>query len=197
MTKFIILISSQILFFTFLFLVLPSILIKERPGILQTSYVETLSLDTKNNFTQEFISDQNNLQSISILLKNPVLLNKSQIKIELQDQNKNTIRSLETSGISVGDPSWITFKFPYINSQIGDKFFIKISTDNSKTDNLFIYGNQKDKSINFKTTYTTPNIKESIKKTIVFQLNQIKQRNPIETMIYIILIIILDIYLSL
>lgn len=194
-SKIFILIISQLLFLSFLFIILPSIFIKERPGIYQTSYTETLSLDTKNSFTQEFISNQNNLQSISVLLKNPALTNKSQVKIELQDQNKNTLRSLNTSGISIGDPSWIYFKFPYINSQKGDKFFIKISTDNQLSDHLFIYGNNKDKSINFKTTYTTKNIKDSFQETIIFQINQFQQRNISENIIYASLIIALNIFI--
>lgn len=188
-------IISELLFLLFLLIILPSIFIQERPGVHQTSYNETLSLDTKNSFNQEFISDKNNLRSISILLKNPALINKSQVKIELQDQNNITLRSLETSGISIGDPSWINFEFPYINSQKGDKFFIKISTDNQKSDNLFIYGDNKSKNINFKTTFTSKNIKESFKDNLNQQLENLKSRDIFQTIIYSSLLLLTNIFI--
>ena len=78
------------------------------------------------------------LNSISVLLKNPALVNKSQIKIELLDKDKKLLKSLQTSGISVGDPSWITFKFPNIETKKGDTLFIKVHTDNPKPDTLYI-----------------------------------------------------------
>ena len=174
---------------------MPSIFIKEQPGIKQTSHKDTLSLDIKNSFIQEFISDQNNLQSISILLKNPALVNKSQVKIELQDQNQKTIKSLETSGLSINDPGWIKFKFPYINSKKGDKFFIKISTDNSRPDSLFIYGDNKNKSINFKTTYTFSSIQESFKENINKQINNFKIRNIFYSIAYLILLVLINIFI--
>lgn len=189
------LIISELIFLIFLLIILPSIFIQERPGIKQTSYKDTLSLDIKNSFIQEFISDQNNLQSISILLKNPALVNKSQIKIELQDQNQSTIKFLETSGLSINDPGWIKFKFPYINSKKGDKFFIKISTDNQKPDNLFIYGDNKTKSINFKTTYTVSNIKESLKENINQQINNFKTRNIFYSITFLFLLLLTNIFI--
>ena len=194
-SKLMFLIISELIFLFFLLIILPSIFIKEQPGIKQTSYKDTLSLDIKNSFIQEFISDQNNLQSISILLKNPALVNKSQVKIELQDQNQKTIKSLETSGLSINDPGWIKFKFPYINSKKGDKFFIKISTDNSKPDSLFIYGDNKNKSINFKTTYTFSSIQESFKENINKQINNFKTRNIFYSIAYLILLVLINIFI--
>lgn len=193
--KLMFLIISELIFLFFLLIILPSIFIKERPGIKQTSYKNTLSLDIKNSFIQEFTSDQNNLQSISILLKNPALANKSQVKIELQDQNQNTIKFLDTSGLSINDPSWIKFKFPYLNSKKGDKFFIKVSTDNPKPDSLFIYGDNKNKSINFKTTYTFFSIQESFKENINQQINNFKNRNIFYSIAYLLLLVLINIFI--
>jgi len=194
-SKLFILIISELIFLAFLFLILPSVFIRERPGINQTSYNETLSLDTKNSFSKEFISDQDNLQSISVLLKNPALANKSQVKIELQDQNKNTLKFLETSGHSINDPGWVNFKFPYINSKKGDKFFIKISTDNQQSDKLFIYGDLKNKNINFKTTFTTKNINESFEKNLNQQIKNFQSRNIFQSVIYLFLLLLINIFI--
>jgi len=192
-SKFFILIISEVFFLLFLLIILPSFLIKERPGVYQTSFTETLSLDTKNSFNQEFISDQNNLESISVLLKNPALINKSQVKIELQDQNKNTIRSLNTSGISIGDPSWINFKFPYINSQKGDIFIVKVSTDNPLSDHLYIYGNNENQNINFKTTYKSSSIINSIKENLDYRKETILNSNHFYSIYYLTILIITNI----
>lgn len=191
--KLALLIISELTFLAIILIVLPSIFIKERPGISQTSYNDTLSLDTKNSFSQEFISDKNNLRSISVLLKNPGLISKDQVKIELQNQNKEIIQTLNTSGISIGDPSWINFEFPYVNSKKGDKFTINISTDNPKMDNLYVYGNRSSKNINFKTIYTATNLKESFKNNIDHQLSQIKQRNLVQNISYLTIILLLAI----
>lgn len=195
--KLALLIISELTFLATILIVLPSIFIKERPGVSQTSYNDTLSLDTKNSFSQEFTSDKNNLRSISVLLKNPGLVSKDQIKIELQDQSKVTLRHLETSGISIGDPSWVNFEFPYINSQKGDKFFIKISTNNQQLDHLYVYGNRQSKDINFKTTYTARNLKESFQNNIEYQKNQIHQRSFISIISYLTIILLLNIFFSL
>lgn len=204
--KLIILIFSELIFLFFLFIILPTIFIKERPGTHQTSYSDVLSLDTKNSFNQEFIADQNNLKSFSVLLKNPGVINKSQIEIEtqnqskivtieLQDKNKNTLKLFETSGLSIGDPSWINFKFPHLNSQKGDKFFIKVSTNNELSDHFFIYGDYKSKSINFKTTYTTSNFKESFKENINQQINNFKFRNIFYSITYLLLLVLINIFI--
>ncbi len=196
-SKITILIFSEIIIYIFLFFVLPSVFIRERPGISKTSYNEILPLDQKNSFNQEFISDQNNLRSISVQLKNPQLNNQSKIKIELQNQDHTTLQTLETSGISIGDPSWTNFEFPYLHSQKGDKFFIKISTDNQKMDSLYVYGNRQDNSINLKTTYSYPSFKISLQKNIDYQFNQIKQRSFLEIIKYSGLLVVLNIFIIL
>ncbi len=193
--KILILIVSETLFLIFILVILPSLFIKERPGISQTSFQNTLSLDTKNSYTQEIITDKSNLQTVSVLLKNPALQNTSHVNIELLDNNKNIIRSLTTSGVSIADPSWISFKFPFVPSKSGDKFFIKLTSDNPKTDTLFVYGNLKDKSIDYKTTYTSGSIKSSFKNTIMEQINLFHQRNLVHVSLFIIILIILNILL--
>lgn len=191
--KFIILIFFEILFFGSLFIVLPSLFIREKSGVSKTQSQNILPLDTKNNYVQEFVTDRDNLQSISILLKNPQLFNQSQINIDLLDKNRNILRSLKTSGVSVGDPSWIDFKFSIVSSKAGDKFFIKITTDNTKMDSLYVYGNEKDKSINYKTTYTSKNLKESFTNNLKEQSQKFNKINKIYLTIYLLLIIGLNI----
>lgn len=192
--KFVILIFSEILYLGSLFIVFPTLFIKEKSGISDTKSQDILLLDTKNSYSQEFISNQNNLQSVSLLIKNPQLLNQSKIKIDVLDQDKKVLRSLETSGVSIGDPNWINFKFPYLSSKIGDKFFIRITTDNTKSDSLYVYGNSLDKSINYKTFYVSKNIKESFKSNLDEQIQKFNKMNKFFLIFYSLLIIGLNIF---
>jgi len=206
--KLFILIISELLFFFFLLIILPSVLIKKRDGVSQTFYSEVLSLDINHSFTQKFIADYDNLRSISVLLKNPGIINKNQIEIEtqsqskmvtieLQDKNKNIINSLETSGLSIGDPSWITYNFPYIDSKKGDTFYIKVSTNNELNDQFFIYGDNQSKSINFRSNYASKNFKESFRKNISYQLEKFSQRKMFDNIVYFGLIVFFDILIIL
>ena len=190
--KFGLILVGEIAFLAIIFVVLPAIFIKERPGVSQTSLNETLSLDTKNSFLQEVVSNRDNLRSVSVLLKNPGLINKDQVIIELQDASQNTLHTLNTSGISIGDPSWINFEFPAVNSKKGDRFFIKITTANQQPDHLFVYGSHSNKNINFKTTYTANNLKESLKNNLEYQKNQIKERSTSQIIVYIAAIVLLN-----
>jgi len=201
--KFLLIIPAEITFIFFLLIILPTIFLKEKPGIFQTSYYHILSLDSKNNFSQEFIADKNNLQSVSVLLKNPGVINKSQIeiesqnqdkniKIELQDKNKSVLKSFNILGVNIGDPSWINFNFPCFFSQKGDKFFINISTDSELSDRFFVYADSHN-SINFKTTYVSNSFKESFKDNLEQQINNFKSRNVFQTGFYLFTIVLVNI----
>lgn len=204
--KLFVLMISEILFLFFMFVILPSFLIKERPGTQQLSYSDVLSLDIKNSYNQEFIANQDNLELISVLLKNPGVINKSQIeietqnqnktvKIELQDQNKNTLNSFETKWSSVGDPSWVNVEFPNSNYKNGDKFFINVSTTNQLPDRFFIYGDVNSKSINFRTTYQSSNLINSLKLNLNQQINNFKSRNIFYNISYFFIILLINIFI--
>ena len=191
--NFLIPILGEVLFLIIILFIFPVLFIKEKPGISVLNFKDILPLDVKTSYNQKIIIDQNNLQSISLLLKNPQLFNQSSITIDLLDQDKNILRSLKTSGASVGDPNWVNFKFPYIQSKIGDTFFIKITTDNTKLDSIYVYGDWESKSINYKTTYFYGNIKESFKSNLEKQFEKINQMNKIYLGFYSFLIIGLNI----
>lgn len=196
-SKFLILIIAEIFFLTFLFIILPTIFIKERNGISQTSFENILTLDIKHTYLQSFTTDHNNLNSVSVLVKNPALKSTDQVKIELQNDSRNTIQVLNISGQGIGDPSWIRFKFPSVKSHYGDIFYIKV-TSNAKQDNdLYIYGNQENQSLNFKTTYKSSTFKDSLKEEIIFQKVKLSKLSKIPTFVYLVMLIVTNILLFL
>lgn len=190
--KFLLIIPAEIIFIFFLLIILPTMFLKEKPGVYQTSYKDTLSLNSKNTYLQQIKTDRNNLNSFSVLLKNPELKSNDIVNLDLLNSNKEIIQSLKTSGISISDPSWIRFKFSPINSKKGDIFYLKITSNSPKDNLLYIYGNKDTNNINFKTTFTTQNIKESFKENLNQQLNNFKSRNIFHTSFYLVTIILIN-----
>ena len=190
--KFYLIIPGEIIFIFFLLIILPTIFLKEKPGVYQTSFENTLPLSIKNTYVQQFTTDKNNLNSFSVLLKNPELKSNDFVYLELLNSHKETVQSLKTSGISISDPSWIRFKFSPINSKKGDIFYLQITSNSQKDNLLYIYGDKNTNNINFKTTYTALNIKESFKDNLNQQINNFKSRNIFQTGFYLFAIVLIN-----
>ena len=191
--NFYLIIPGEIIFIFFLLIILPTIFLKEKPGIYQTSFENTLPLSIKNSYIQQFVTDRDNLNSFSVLLKNPELKSNDFVYLELLNSHKETIQSLKTSGISISDPSWIRFKFSPINSKKGDIFYLKITSNSQKDNLLYIYGDKNTNNINFKTTFISRNIKESFKDNLNQQINNFKSRNIFQTGFYLFTIVLINI----
>lgn len=187
--KVLILILIQLLFLLTIILIIPSIFIKELPGISQTSFETIFPLDQNHTYVQSFTTSRNYLNSISVYLKNPSLHSKDNVTIEVLDSQQNTIEKLETSGISIGDPSWIKLKFSPINSKKGDVYILKISSNSLKDNNLYIYGSPIDNSINFKTTYKNNKFTQSLKENLNFQKEIFTNVNKYYLLIYLLIIV--------
>ncbi len=191
--KILILIISELVFLLFLIVILPSVFIRERPGIRQTSFEDTLPIDINHTYFQSFNSDQDNLNSVSVLLKNPGLESYDAVYLEVLDNKQKIVRELSISGRGIQDPGWLNFKFPALISKKGDTFFIKVSGNSQRDNLLYVYGNYENKNINFKTTYTTLSLKDSVTKTIENQKTKIQQRNFYQSVTYSLLIFLVNI----
>ena len=190
-----ILIISELTFLVFLLIILPLIFIRERPGVSKTSFEKILPLDINHSYIQSIISDRNNLNSVSVLLKNPGLESKDVVYIEIQNNHQETLRSFSISGRSIEDPGWLNFKFPPLNSKKGDIFLLKISSNSQKDNLLYIYGDPNTQNINFKTTFTTENIKESFKDNLNQQINNFKSRNIFYSVTFLLLLLLTNIFI--
>lgn len=193
--NFYLIVLAQILFLILIFVVIPTIFLKEKPGVSQISFENILPLDIGHSYVQAFISDRDNLNSISLQLKNPSLKNNDLVNLEIKDKNKEIIQSLIIYGSNIGDPSWVRFKFPAINSQKGDIFYFNITSNNKKDNSLYIYGNPDEKNINFKTTFLAKNIKESFLNNLNQQKNQFLKRDNVKTFSYSTILVTINILL--
>ena len=194
-SKLFILIISELTFLVFLLIILPLIFIRERPGVSKTSFEKILPLDINHSYIQPIISDRNNLNSVSVLLKNPGLESRDIVYIEIQNNHQETLRSFSISGRSIEDPGWLKFKFPPLNSKKGDIFLLKISSNSQKDNLLYIYGDPKTQNINFKTTFTAENIKESFKDNLNQQINNFKSRNIFYSATFLFLLLLINIFI--
>jgi len=193
--KLFLLIIIELVFLLFLLLILPSIFIRERPGIHQTSFENILPLDINHSYTQSFISDQDNLNSVSVNLKNPALKSRDMVYVEVQDVNKETLQELSITGQGIEDPGWLNFKFPSLNSKKGDTFLIKVTSNAQNDNDLYIYGNNKNQNINFKTTFATQNIKESFKDNLNRQVDNFNSKDIFYSVTYLLLILLINIFI--
>lgn len=193
--KILFLIISELLFLFFLFIILSTIFINQRPGTKQTSFENILPLDVNHTYIQPFTSSRDHLNSVSVLVKNPGLKSYDMVYIEIQNSKKETLRELSFSGRNIGDPDWLNFKFPVIDSKNKDTFFIKITSDAKKDNDLYIYGNKESQNINFKTTYKSSNLIESLKDNLNYQKNKISEINIFQTILYSIILITINILL--
>ncbi len=195
--NFYLLVLIEISFLFFMLIIIPSIFLTEKPGISQISFENILPLDKNNIYNQIFVSSRNNLNSVSVLLKNPALRSNDQVTLELQDKNKKTIQSLEISGKGIEDPGWVKLKFSPINSQKGDIFYVKITSNAQKDNDLYIYGNKENNNINFKTSYKSPNLIDSLKDNLSFQKDQFLSQNHFQTVLYLTTLVIINFLLFL
>jgi hypothetical protein len=195
--NFYLLILAEIFFLFFILIIIPGIFLIERTGVSETSFENILPLDFNHTYTQSFTSDKNNLNSVSVLIKNPALKSNDQVKLELQNSHKDVIQSLNISGQGIEDPGWIKLKFSPINSQKGDIFYLKI-TSNAKHDNdLYIYGNNKNQTLNFKTTYKSSGLINSLKENLSYRKETIVKSSHLYLISYLIILIITNIFIFL
>jgi len=171
----------------FLFvIVIPSTLIKETYLINYESISDLKPLTNKEVYVQK-ISNSHNLNSVSIMIKNPNIKNKEKIFVDLEDEKQNKIEQFVISGANVGDPSWVKLKFvPIPNNEI----FLKITSENIDPYGLQIFF--KDNKFNLQATTKNNSFMSRTKENINYQYNQFTKRSLIHTMFYLVLILFLN-----
>jgi len=192
--NFLLLLLGQVFYFISIFVFIPSLILKERPGIQKIDYQNSLPLDYSHSYSQSFTTDRDNINSFSILFKNPNLISKDKVLLELKDGNQQTLTQLSITGTAIGDPDWIRFKFNPLDTKKGDILYINVSSD-SPGNLLYIVGDHKNKSINFKTTYKADSLKKSFESTINYQLKKLNSMNIYYFYAYTSLILLVNIYL--
>lgn len=188
--------AEFILIFSF-WVLLPTLLIDERNGTQHLGEINILPLDINHSHLQSFIADQDNLSSVSLQLKNPEIKSIDNVYLQIENDKKEIVCDMSVNGRNIADPSWINFNFIPIRSKKGDHFYLKIRSDAPKDNLLYIYGNDQNSNLNFKSSYKTLSLKEAFGKNLEMQKNRIYQMDKIYLSFYLILISIVNFLLFL
>lgn len=189
MKKITLIISLNIFILVFLLVILPSFTIKKRQGTSISNGSNTLSFIQKNPISFSFISNYSNLESLTIDLKNPMVLNNSKIIFKIIGPNSE--REINFYGKNVGDPSSVPLKFTPFLDPPGTNYLVSLTTDNTDHSSLYLITDKNQQPV-FNSFYSQSNIKNNIKYNLQRQLNLFQKRSQIHNIVYFSLIIILN-----
>lgn len=135
MTKFT---TFTILFLLFLFPAFMASLIKIIPNGDQPGYGDKgrVSIYGIRDFTQYFISTENNLTAIGTTIKNPNLNNKKEIIFTLYDEQSNLIRSVKLNGFNIPDGDFVKIIFDKIADSKGKKYYFTLSSPSANEEEV-------------------------------------------------------------
>lgn len=186
------LIIFELLFILILFIILPSVFIMTRPGPESLDHNQLISVDLQHPITQIILPSQNGLNSVSLFLKNPALLNRQNFTLSLKDVDDHIVRQLNFNGYNVGDPNWLPFKFTPIPNSQNQQYLLTLFTTDPSINTISAYFNNQSNSVTYKTTYKSMGLISSFKTNINNQLRLFRQRDPLLTTTYLTLIIVLN-----
>lgn len=189
MKKIILIICLNILLPLLLLVILPSFTIRKRQGTSINSGTQLLSFVKDKPVTFSFISDNSNLQSLSIDIKNPGVINNSQINFDITGPNSQ--RSIVFYGANVGDPSTVPLKFSPFSDPKSTKYIVSLTTNNTDHGSLYLITNDIYQP-HFNSFYLRSDIRTNLKVNFQRQLDLFKQRSLIHSIIYFTTILLLD-----
>lgn len=140
----------------FMLFIMPGVMastIKMTPAGDQPGYgPRRLSIYSKHELIQKFISKEKNLTAIGTTVKNPNLKNKKEVILDLYDSGHNLIRKSILNGFNIGDGDFVKFVFePIMDSQNKEYIFI-LSSPNAGADEIvevFLMDNPADGIIEY------------------------------------------------
>lgn len=173
----------EVIFISFLLFFLPSLFLNRIYINNDNENYSYIPLENNLIIEKRFQALHPNLEQILFLFKNPKLKNKQALYIEVNDN------SIALNGGSIGDPSWIPFKFPHINKDVT----IKIYSPNKEKEGLFVAINKNDNTFVTNSIYKIVGFKNRLILNYKFQINRLKY-NIIPVIIYSIIILGLNVF---
>lgn len=118
-----------LVFILILIFVLPSVLsfgIRYLPGGIQPPFAGTIKIDQNYSPSQSFTASLDNLSGIGVSFKNPNLINKKDIKLEIY-QDQNLLRSSILNGNQIADGNFVRFHFDQVINSKNQQYIFKLS----------------------------------------------------------------------
>lgn len=178
------LIFWEILFLLFILFLLPSLLLSETNYYFREGGTNQIALNSGHDYSFLFDHPQN-LNSLSLRLKNPLIRNNSRIMLKIENNDQQKLADFIFYGSNVGDPGWVDFSFPPQNYST---YIIKITTDNTIPESLFILSDEAG-NWDLKTTYQTLKFSDRLNNTYNSFLKRLQNMDKIYLSIYLIALI--------
>lgn len=122
--------------------------IEKVPLNIQPGLEKTVSINKEQTVKQSFYVDQNNLSGVGLSIKNPNLMNKKDLYLEILE-DEAVIRKVTVSGYSIGDGNFINFEFdPITNSANKEYSFLLSSPQTEVSESFSVYASEKDEKYN-------------------------------------------------
>ena len=179
---------TETIFLLFLLLILPAIFINQIYDQNDFGKAFFIPLSKSTIYQQEIDLHNPNLESISLLMKNPNLQNKDPVYIDIEEPSGNTLYKLSLTGHSIEDPTWVPIKFNPINNQ---KIVLKINSPSQNEPFISLAFNQKDNSLVYQSQYKINSFKERFHKNLIFQKNKLSN-NYLFYSLYLVLVLSLN-----
>jgi len=189
-----ILISFELIGFSVLFFLLPSIVIRHRLGDFNINGPNLHPLSPEKSLRFLLPSKKPYLDSLTLELKNPALKSKSSIIINIYTTDSHLLRSFTFNGINIGDPGPLPIKFPPITPEEGIAQSVTISSPDPTPESIFYYADNNFLPV-YTTTYYLPTLRDSFTYSFENQWSRLKARPIGYNLFYFSLIFILNLYL--
>ncbi|HEX8923661.1 MAG TPA: hypothetical protein VF828_02930 [Patescibacteria group bacterium] len=185
-------IFAQILFFLIIFFVIPALFITKPYGVSRTQGNIQLPLIDNKSYVFTFTSDHPNLESLEILIKNPLVKNHETINVAVYSGDlKNPLRTFSFSAANSGDPSWVPIKFSPIQLPAGSVYQVAISSPNAYPESLFLIADSGGIPL-FKSKYHYSSFKDSFKDNLLFQQKAFASRFSAYSILYFVILLTAD-----
>lgn len=169
-----------------LLIIFPGLLITNRKGPRLTEGNRLESLTNVRPISFQVLNPPDNINSVSWLLKNPLIKNRSRIEIKVFVDQKLAMAQT-FNGQNVGDPGWLTAKFSPLKINKKESLIISISTDNREDNSLYIYTNEKNLPL-FQTSYRQASLKTRLEYNLNQQVYYLRQISRIHLIIYLMIL---------
>ncbi|MEK7527681.1 MAG: hypothetical protein AAB574_01500 [Patescibacteria group bacterium] len=170
----------EIIFLVFLLILLPALLLSETKYFFREGGTYQIALNSGKEYRLVF-GHPPNLNSLSLRLKNPLIQNNSRIEINLENNTQQSLAKFVFYGSNVGDPGWVDFDFP---PQSGTSYLLKLSTDNTVPESLFLLSDPPG-NWDLKSTYKTTKFTNRLNDTLKSFLNRIQKMDKIYLSLYL------------
>jgi hypothetical protein len=94
----------------------------------QPSLDKTQKLDSSTSLSQSFVAKDSLLTGIGMSIKNPNFTNKTDVIIQVYDQNKVKLGEGVLNGANIADGDFVKFNLSQILLNVGQKYFFELSS---------------------------------------------------------------------